>query len=211
MNGDACGVAMGLRAIACIRALSSAPASAVAEAKRMRGSGNERDRAPPHGAHAHPRRSAKTAGASRQKQDQARSARSTQRARTRKQHAMGTEAGLGTLSRARSSRTALTGGSFPVWGAGASLQSSKYMTLLPCVGQRVKLYKNQLQCKYCTGFVRADWIPIELNPGERTSWKKRGSRVSTQSSLCLCGGTRSPSSASRPCPSTAWTCRGAPS
>ena len=31
----------------------------------------------------------------------------------------GTEAGLGTLSRARSSRTALTGGSFPVWGAQA--------------------------------------------------------------------------------------------
>ena len=93
VNGDACGVAMGLRAIACIRALSSAPASAVAEAKRMRGSGNERDRAPPHGAHAHPRRSAKTAGASRQKQDQARSARSTQRARTRKQHAKGHRGG----------------------------------------------------------------------------------------------------------------------
>ena len=55
----------------------------------------------------------------------------------------GTEAGLGTLSRARSSRTALTGGSFPVSARRRKPAVFKIcMTLLPRVGQRVKLYKN---------------------------------------------------------------------
>lgn len=113
-NGDACGVAMGLRTIACIRALTSAPASAVAEGTRIRGSGSERDRASPHGAHAHPRRPAKPACASRHTQDQARSARSNSARERASCTRRGTEAGFGTLSRARGSRTALIDGSFPV-------------------------------------------------------------------------------------------------